>query len=260
MAKQRGLLEVKFKGRGLRPNKILARDLAEVIKDVETAVLAYLATGADDKITAKISGLSLVEIKAGSAALRFEPQMSEAVTPAFKALATDVGPNSNVTGLRTRARSAVEGIQDFCQTYRCVSELRDKISSPKPLAIIRPLHPITQASPIKLSGETTLYGILEGVGGKEPKAKMRTEAGRVSFDVTQEQARLLGQHLYTRIGVCGIANWDAYSHAILDFKFVKLLDYKDIPFTQAVIEISKEFGHFFSTLDVAAFIKEQRGE
>lgn len=259
MSKQRGLLEVKFKGRGLRPNKILARDLAEVIRDVEAAVLAYLATDNDDKTTAKITGLSLVEIKEGSAALRFAPQMSEAVTPAFKAFATDIGQTGSAPTLKPRARSPFEGIQDFCQTYRCVSELRDRLSSPKPIAIIRPPLPISKTRPIILSGLTTLYGTLESVGGREPKAKMRLEQGRTSFDVTQEQARLLGQRLYTKIGVRGYAKWDAHTHAITSFQFIDLLQYQEVPFTEAIKKISQEFGHCFASIDVDEFTKAQRG-
>lgn len=260
MTKQRGLLEVKFKGRGLRPDKILAKDLAEVIRDVEAAVLAYLSAEADDKSILKITGLSLVEIKAGSAALRFAPRTSEAVTPAFQAFATDVGHTGNVTALKARARSSYEGIQDFCQKYRCISEFRDRLSSRKPIAIIRPPIPIARTRPIMLEGETSIYGTLESVGGLDPKAWLRTDHGRVNFDVTQDQARELGQRLYTRIGVRGVARWDAYTSAVSSFKFLELLAYREKPLSQAFQSLRDEFGHCFSSMDVAAFLKEQRGE
>lgn len=99
------------------------------------------------------------------------------------------------------------------------------------------IMPKEQPEPIKTSGSTTLYGVLERVGGVEPKAALRTSSGLVSITLDRDFARKLAPRLYERIGLSGMAIWNVDTWQILDFRPTEILDYRPGTIAQAFEEL-----------------------
>lgn len=247
MKGRRGLLEIRFRGRGVKPDGIRARDLAEVVKALEDAVLSFVRDGDGPGILKEGAGLSLVDIRSSSVGLRFAPHMEEAINPAFIAFAEAVNTSEDV--LQPKTRKNVTVIKDFCSRYKARAELRDKPSSRSPLATIHPHRIIPPAISSTIGGETVLYGVLEDVGGVQPKAWIRVSGERVGFTIDQEQARTLGPKLYTMVGVRGVAQWDVVNKVITGFSFLELTNYKPKPLSQAIEALRESFGKYIDQID-----------
>jgi hypothetical protein len=253
-------VEIIFSRKGLRPGLIRFKDLAEVLTAIENAVASLMVKG-DSSLTQDGVGLCLVGVKEGSAVFRLEGMAPSLIHPAFEAfthaIATEgAAPTQQVT-------SSVQKIQILCAKYNCSAEFRNRSGSKWPDAVIRAAReiPLEVEQHSRIHGETIIYGVLESVGGVEPKAWLRTRSERLGFEVTRDEARALGARLYSAVGIRGIAAWSAATGEIESFKFIELTAYEETSLKKAFSELAEEFGHFFDAIeDVDAFVLKQRQE
>lgn len=112
-----------------------------------------------------------------------------------------------------------------------------------------------------LTGETTLYGFIQGVGGEPPTALIKTIHGiHLSCAVNDALARQLGNFLYTKVGLIGIATWSLVDNSICAFEIKKLTKYQDTPLTEAFSLLSAKIGEDYKDIDPVAWVSALRTE
>ncbi len=256
MLKLDELIEIKLRKRDLRPEGILARDLVDMLCQVEKAISA-IAQNEKTSIIETDTSFALVSIKRGSAAYRLKPCYPDISIPAFETFAQAI---SSPESLPRTARISAENVSTFSSRYNTVIEFRSKATSKQPIGIVRPrkIHPII--SPPEVVGETTLYGQVESIGGADPKAWVRLHSGqRIGFDINKTQAKTLGSKIYEEVGICGTAHWDSITKQIISFQLIEILPFKDTSVVEAFDILKNEFGSFFDELpDVTKFCEKQR--
>jgi hypothetical protein len=113
-----------------------------------------------------------------------------------------------------------------------------------------------------LKGTTTLYGRLRRVGGDHPpRALLDLVTGEsISCRVTNSRlAKQLAQRLYERIGVRGVAQWDARDMSLYEFRIESLLDYHQVDLVQAVVTLQDTLGHYYENIDLEGAFADLRG-
>lgn len=256
MLKLDELIEIKLKKRDLRPEGILARDLVDMLCQVEKAISA-IAQYDKTSILENDTAFALVSIHRGSAAYRLKPCSPSISVPAFETFAQTINTPHE---LPKNARPSAETITTFSARYNTVIEFRSKANSKRPIAIVRPKAIIPTRSSPEITGDTTLYGQVESAGGADPKIWMRLDSGqRIGFEVNKTQAKELGGRLYDDVGVRGTAVWDSVSKQIISFSLAEIVSFKTTSTVEAFNKLRDEFGSFFDELpDVTKFCEKQR--
>lgn len=129
----------------------------------------------------------------------------------------------------------------------------------KVLATITP--ETTLARRAKLSGETTIYGQVIRVGGREPRVMVELLSGQTVFcDTNEDIAKKLGSRLYTTVGLFGVAQWDGESLKLEQFTIKDVTTYEELPLEDVMNQLAKAVGVYYGDVtDVEKYISDIRG-
>ncbi|RKZ83102.1 MAG: hypothetical protein DRR19_19615 [Candidatus Parabeggiatoa sp. nov. 1] len=71
-------------------------------------------------------------------------------------------------------------------------------------------------------------------------------------------AKKLGALLYTRVGMCGKAQWNVGDSSIKAFKIQKMTAYQETSLSDAFSSLSFELGHYYNELDALNWVSTIR--
>ena len=218
------LLELKFIGDDISPELIKAKDLAELITAFEDSILRIVLNKNPELIEEnKIVGL--VNIEKSSAKFRFKPSYPSIALSAFLALSNSITQNNYSKSPLKSVESLVK-ISEFSKRHNCTAEFRSKINSPQPEAIITPSTLVEVPESLFITGETTIYGKIERVGGAKPKVMIRSEDNNLIIcDISEEMAQQLGHKLYKISGFVGSAKWRSDDYSFDSFNIETIIEY-----------------------------------
>ena len=165
------IMEIKFSGENIFPETIRAKELADILANVEESLTAIILK---ENATINIDDLiiGLVNIEEGSAKLRFKSSMQATVLTAFTLLVTAIA-QSDYAKIPLASIKSVKAISDFTKKKNCIAEFRTHADSTEPLASITPQTEIIIPETYQIKGETTIYGKVIRVGGVSPKAMIK---------------------------------------------------------------------------------------
>jgi len=256
--------QIKFNSENVHPDNINLTDLTNLLSAFEQSLLSIVRDSAGP-IFDTVLGLSLVKVKPGCAAYELQP-ISETSN---KALRPAIQEYYRVARLKDRSntpklvRKSIEEIENFSLKYACKTELRTSASNKRPNVVIHPPRILKLVHDAPLSGETSIYGKIESVGGADtPTAWLRQADGtRIKVLINQKIARSFGERIYDWIGLRGHAKWDNDDTSIENFKLLEILEYKHTPVCEAFDLLSKEIGHLFEHIhDADDFVTDLRRE
>ena len=259
---ERAILEIKLTGEGISPDKLRSKELAEVIESVEN-MIASTVVYKNPELAKDSIKVSLTGVKTGSAIYDFLPNLEELTIPAARDIANYI--NQPEAGSLTLSKDATSSLKKLCAFTKVFNKRHDdsniEISivngTREKLATITPDTEIFEAYPF--SGETTLYGEITRVGGKEPKIQFKTFDDRIIYCTTsREIAKKAGSMLYNIVGLHGLAEWDSETFEIESFHVYEISEYEDVSLSQAFQELSDAVGTSFDNLDVDDFISQIR--
>lgn len=200
--------------------------------------------------------VSLTAIEEGSARL--------VLTLAATALAATIGmKQALVTGnygrLPVRCQKKLADLSGYLIGRHWQAELsglspgRVVISAAKPI-------PAPERRTIKSA--TTIYGECVRVGGDTPKAAVRlvTTKKILNIDIDPEVARQLGNRLYDRIGIQGVATLDAATLEMLSFRGETILPYrgKAADPLASILAIAALSGDTWKGVDPTEYVRQMR--
>jgi hypothetical protein len=112
-----------------------------------------------------------------------------------------------------------------------------------------------------ISGETTLYGVIKQVGGEPPSVSIQTfEGHHLLCQVEAPLAKELGNRLYTRVGLIGLAQWNLANHSIENFQIQTIVDYQEGPLVETFATLSSEMGEYYQNLEAVTWVAQHRQE
>lgn len=101
-----------------------------------------------------------------------------------------------------------------------------------------------------IRGETQVYGVLERIGGADPRFTLRISANETLHgDLPQELAVELAPRLYSWVGLTGVAEWNPKTGDTESFRATGVLSYKGTPFRKAMDLLRQSVGEYWEDED-----------
>lgn len=208
---------------------------------------------------AELSHLSLERLEGGSLSLGIGD-------PSSPGLMEDLAGNvsRHLTSYRPRISASnpriVNTLLSFNHRHRCRAQIFRRYADVTPLVEFSEAAPPSTADLVEET--TSFFGVLERVGGAEPRAWIRPESGdRIICRLPNDRqlAKELAPHLYKEVGLSGRAIRDLRNGELVEL-FVEELTYVDTPVTESFGTLERAIGRYWSNVDVMSVIREERGE
>lgn len=255
MSEQR-LIEVRFAGNNIKPDKIRSKELAEVIASYEDAIASILVHE-NPELSKDTVTISLVSIENRSIGLQFSPNLEELTFPAASRIAKSISTN-DYSSLPHHTVESLRNISSFTKKHSCEAEFRAINGANRVEATLYPTTEIPVTP--KLIGETILYGEVRRVGGATPKVMLATFEGYTVYcDLSADLAKELGHRLYTEVGLKGKATWNAKTLELDAFVVEAIADYSSISAPDAFEELRSLIGDDLAHIeDVEGYVTSLR--
>ena len=253
-------IELRLTGNGLSPGVVRSKDIAELIVAMENMV-ASVVVAKHPNLRKDQVVLGLSSIENGSIGLQFASSLEELTQSATKAIALSIQEN-NFYSLPDDSIKSLKTIADFTRSHDCNAEIYEMNGGRELLVTITPETGIIEYEPLR--GETTIYGTVTRVGGaneEKPTIQFRTvESDRSIYCTTNRRtAKAAAKRLYQKIGLIGIAEWDAKTFELRAFDAKEISEYEGTSLPEAFAAISDTYGDAFDAIDdVASFAEEVR--
>jgi hypothetical protein len=249
-------IEILITGEGMSPGKLRSNEIAEVIESIED-MIASLVVRNNPTLNKEDIVIGLQNIRKGSIGLIFCPNLRELTLPATRQITTAIQDNE-FGSLPHNILESLKKLAAFARRNNCQAEFLTKNGKLESLAVVTPETKIPNIYP--LSGETTLYGEVIRVGGAEPRILLRTFEGQLVYcNTTKKLATIVASRLYTKVGLLGIAQWNSETFEIENFEAKALIDYDEVPLSEAFNELSDLIGDSMDQIeDVDRFVHEIR--
>lgn len=112
-----------------------------------------------------------------------------------------------------------------------------------------------------LTGETSVYGWLERLGGAEPRAVLKFPSGRrLSVRASRNLLRELAARLYTNVGLTGCAQWSAETMRLETFTATALAGYSGTGGYEALSALARLDGDRWRGVDALEYVSGLRQE
>ena len=257
MTRASALIEVRFAGEDVQPETVKAGDVAEMIQAVEKMVESSV-TRDHPEIKRDQVIVGFVEIQSTSLTLKFSSLLPDVTMSAFQTIGDAIATNQ-FSQLPTSSLDGLDTIASFTRRRHCTTDFALLNGGRKVLVTMTPEIQITRL-PL-LAGDTTIYGQVVRVGGREPRVMVETVDGQTLYcDASVEIAKDLGERLYRTVGLFGLANWDAQTYTIEKFSIKGVTPYEGQPITEAMEELAKLVGSYYADVgDVERYIASIRG-
>lgn len=241
-------------GNSIRPERVRAADLAQLMVAVENSVFGA-AQAEQPQVTRDGLYLSLTDVRPGSLALSFRPSMSDIGIRAFQQLGRWLF-SDNHDRIPEAAKQSLKDIASFAKKYRCSVELRDPTTDTV-LATITEKTEFLPAPTIQM--HTTLYGYVVETGGKIPNVHLELGTGEIVIcKGSHELVGQLGSRLYKWVGLDGVGEMRVDSLKIEKFHIMQILEFQDTPFADAMANLANAVDGRMDDIDPIAFVNEMR--
>ncbi len=225
-------------GDRVTPEKVKASDLADLITNLEKAVVEMAIEGGyinPNEVLDEVE-LSLVSIGEGSNILGMlgSPRVGAPVDKLLQSIA-----NSDFTTIPVRSHLYIKAIfrQAVKRRWKVKLESDQLIGSRE--AVISEYNPVPELKARTAKGGTNIYGKLMRIGSVNPSASVKLDDGaNVSVEMTRQMVKdLEARHrLYDRVGFEGLATWSLKDWKIIEFRADRI-----IPLSTSDAKISDMF-------------------
>jgi hypothetical protein len=251
-------LKIKFVGDEISPSQVPIKELIELLRDLERGLVEISGMEAQEE-GEELSRLSLERLEGGSLVLSLAdpgaPGMLEYLALAIARLLREFRGHPGASQPRL-----ITALLSFNHRHRCRAQIFRGYSDHEPLIEFAESAPPSTADLIEET--TAFFGVLERVGGAEPRAWLRLDSGdRIICRLPHDRllAQELALHLYKEVGLTGRAVRDSRTGELIQL-FVEELTYHATPITESFEKLEKVAGRYWSDIDVMSVIREERAE
>ncbi|MBK9632281.1 MAG: hypothetical protein IPO62_14675 [Saprospiraceae bacterium] len=195
MAINTNILELKYYGNNINPEAVRASEVADLIKGFEGAILSVAFDKRPDlsEYENKFPFITISAVENQSLGLKHKMNAyTEIISSALLLIASSLNNNS-YNSLPIKAIEDLKVLTRFAKRHECDGsfylggEQIVNFGADKEIKIDDSRY---------IKGETTIYGILNKIGGNTPSLQLRINNYFVSFDVKKTIAVKLGTKLY----------------------------------------------------------------
>ena len=228
------------------------------MRDLDRGLLEISEEEADDE-AAELGNLALERLEGGSLTLTISDPTSPGL---LEDLAGKVANRLSNFQPRISASNprVINTLLGFNHRHHCRTQIFRRSADVEPLVEFAEAAPPSTADLIEET--TSFFGVLERVGGSEPRAWLRLDDGdRVICRLPADRvlAQHLAQHLYREVGLSGRAVRDTRNGELVEL-FVEELTYVETPVTESFQQLERVMGRYWSDVDVMSVVREERGE
>lgn len=237
---------IKIRGGGILPENLRAGDLADLIKNFESAIVST-ALKNNSKLKKEDVVIGLVGIKRGSITLELVPQLSSIVYPSFQEITYALN-NSDYSNLPQNAVDGLREITTFARKHHCEIDFGEQNGKLDVWATLTSETVVNQT--YLISGRTTIYGIVLRVGGADPAVWLRLPDGESLICKTNISfAKRLAEKLYSWVGLEGIAKWNSGNLKVEEFEIKEITEYENESTYKAFKELESLIGPYYREID-----------
>ncbi|GEO02592.1 hypothetical protein AAE02nite_02560 [Adhaeribacter aerolatus] len=208
------IIELKFEGNGIKPSKVKASEVAELIASFEGAILAVVKQQNPEVNEADVL-ISFEEIRDQSLSIKCLSHISKYVLPAYAVIATSF-TSDQYSNLPSSSVDNLKKIAKFSKRHECEGVF---IQDGERIATFNKDTEIVVKEAGTLRGDTTIYGTVLKAGGDTPRVTLKIDDDyTVSFEVKKDIVIKLAENLYKEVGVKGNAKWDKRTYQVLEFR------------------------------------------
>lgn len=227
-----------------------------MLRDLDKGLMEIAEEEAEDE---EISHLALESLEGGSMSLVIDDPTAPGLVEDLAAKVAECLRNFRPR-IGTSTPRFINTLLGFNHRHGCRTQLFRRHSDTEPLIDFAEAAPPATADLIEET--TSFFGVLERVGGAEPRAWLRVETGdRIICRLPEDRALAqdLAHHLYQEVGLSGRAVRDLRTNELVEL-FVEELTYVEKPAIESFRELEQKIGSYWSDVDVMSVIKEERGE
>jgi len=219
---QNPILQLRFIGDHISPGSFSAKELGNLLIDIQKSVCSIAGISEDADETDLIS---LNEIKNESAGLHFysnQPTINNACIRLINAV-----DKRDFTGLPRTSFQGIKHISKIAKEKKCDAELKNSTSRTSITATLKQEENLFFPEDVLLKDSKDFYGEITRVGGVEPRVQFKTFSGTTYHaDVSKEMARQIANKLYQTVKMKAEVRWIASSKGYEEIKIVDVEDYK----------------------------------
>lgn len=235
---------IKFRGNNINPSVVESNDLADILHSISTLLGGYIDNNFKDEN--RKNHLSLTSITDSCVALEFESNQEDHICDFVEFLNRKT--KDNVIEFNKSAEP-IQKFVSFNKKYKCNALIAAQYN--QNIVEFKIDQELKIAKPLPLLENTTMFGTLVRVGGKEPRIRLDVPNFEViTCEVTEEQAKILGSKLYTTVSLTGLAKWMSFEDRILDyFKVETINGYSSEDPVDVLNDLRSSYGNRFQDIE-----------
>jgi hypothetical protein len=235
------IVQIKFEGGGVSPDEIRLSELSRLLKQIEDYFIQQIRSKHPETPREDIQ-LALNAVRRSSAAFGFVSSMPDETLTAFHQFGDALSSN-NYIGLVPSSKDLAKTLVGFTRRHHCHARLTDGRGDYA--VVVTPETRVGGAQVIR--GETQFYGVLERIGGAEPRFSLRiSESETLRGEISQALAIELASHLYSWVGITGVAQWNPITGDVEEFQATGTLAYRGTGIASAVALLKGAIGDQWS--------------
>jgi hypothetical protein len=218
------ILEIKFSGGEISPEKVLLSELSSNILLFEKLIKPIVELQHPD-VSLEKSFVGLHELGNRSISLRYKlKEHKQILLTAFAYLIQAISAN-DISLLPLKTTDELENISKFNNKYSCTVDLGETIGEEfKTYAHFSDEY--TAERQVQLKGSTTVYGRIQWIGGDKPTIKLILTNGD-KLDVLVSEKDIANWRAHANVGIVGDAVWKGR-----DLKLARLTAKEIFPFNK----------------------------
>jgi len=225
MSETAEILQLRFEGNGINPEKVKPSEIGELIAEFQNALLATIKQEYPEIDTDTVL-FSLDGVRNESLGINFKaiaekilPEVRQAVVACYILISTTIN-NNDYTNLNHSTVQSLKKISSFSKRYQCNGHFN---RNGETLSTITPNTEIKEAKIPAIRSSVNIYGEIIDVGSN---IHIRLDDGyNVIVDADKQTSKKLGSKLWEYVGLRGNAKWDIESLRISEFKLIEILEY-----------------------------------
>ncbi|WP_428235198.1 hypothetical protein [Gracilimonas sp.] len=225
MKNEASILKVRFKGEGISPGSFTAKELGELLIDLQKGMASIAEHFGDKDWVDSEKILSLVNVEDKSNGLSFASYYPAA--DSGYDLMIKSANNKNLYGLPRGAFDGMKAISKLTKKKRCSAELSFEQDSENSYAVITPDDNLITPEEVYMRDTKDFYGEIIRVGGVQPKVWFRTFGGTLQDGIiSKEIAPKVASKLYKTVKMKAEIKWLASSSEIEEIKILDVEEFE----------------------------------
>lgn len=224
MKDEASILKVRFTGEGISPGSFTAKELGELLIDLQKGMTAFAGFFGDKDWSDSDNILSLVNVEDTSNNLSFAsnyPKANDGYSLMIKS-----ANNKNLYGLPRGAFDGMKTISKLTKKKNCNAELSSEVVSEN-FAVITPKDTLVIPEEVYMRDTKDFYGEITRVGGVEPKVRFRTFGGSIHNGfATKQLAKEIAGMLYQTVKLKAEIKWLASSSEIEEINILDVEEFE----------------------------------